>query len=93
MCVSVKEEIQACVQALQKVCEEVETRQGELAVRNVKMVDQEVEARLLDMRHTILEDQCSKLTAANQILTSELVLVLCQLFKCTCSFPLSSGGI
>ena len=71
--VAVKDEIQACVQALHHVREEVETRQGELAVRNVKMVDQEVDARLLDLRLTILEEQKSKLTAANNTMTSELV--------------------
>ena len=68
-----KEEIQSCALALKQVCEEVETRQGELAVRNVKMVDQEVEARLLELRNTILEEQSSKLSVANQIMTSELV--------------------
>lgn len=73
--VAVKEEIQGCVQALQHVTEEVETRQGELAVRNVKMVDQEVEARLLRLRQTILEEQKSKLSEANATMASELVKV------------------
>lgn len=71
--VAVKEEIQACVQALHHVREEVETRQGELAVRNVKMVDQEVEARLLELQQTILEEQKNKLTATNNTMASELV--------------------
>lgn len=60
--------------ALKQVCKEVETRQGELAVRNVKMVDQEVEARLLELRKAILEEQSSKLSAANQIMKAELVI-------------------
>ena len=71
--VAVKEEIHLCVLALQQVREEVKTRQGELAVRNVKMVDQEVEARLLDLRKIILEEQNGKLAATNRIMTSELV--------------------
>ena len=71
---TVKEEIQSCALELQQVCKEVKTRQGELAVRNVKMVDQEVEAKLLELRKAILEEQRNKLSAENQILTSELVI-------------------
>ena len=70
---SVKEEIQSCVRAVQEVCQEAETQQGELAVRNVKMVDEEVEARLFCLREAILEDKNRQLLAANQTLTSELV--------------------
>ena len=69
----VKEEIQACVVALQQVSQETEAQQGELAVRNVKMVDHEVEAKLLELRQTILEEQNSKLTTENQALSSEMV--------------------
>ena len=61
------------MEALQHVREEAETRQGELAVRNVKMVDQEVEARLLELRRNILEEQRNKLSEENQSLTSDMV--------------------
>lgn len=62
--------------ALQQLREEIKTRQGELAVRNVKMVDQEVEAKLLDLKKTILEEQSRKLSHANQLLIAELVRTL-----------------
>ena len=35
---------------------------GELAVRNVKMIDHEVEANLLESRQSILEEQMNRLT-------------------------------
>ena len=69
----VKEEIQTCHAALLQVKEEAERRQGELAVRNLKMVDHEMEARLLVMRKSILEAQRGKFSEANQILAAELV--------------------
>lgn len=68
-----REEIQSCTQGVERVCQEVETLEGELAVRNVKMVDEEVEARLLCLRETILEQQNQQLLAANQTMASELV--------------------
>lgn len=74
--------------ALQQLREEVKTRQGELAVRNVKMVDQEVEAKLLDLKKTILEEQSRKLSQANQLLIAELVRTV--LFFVTFIVTLSS---
>lgn len=74
--------------ALQQLREEVKTRQGELAVHNVKMVDQEVEAKLLDLKKTILEEQSRKLSQANQLLIAELVRTV--LFFVTFIVTLSS---
>lgn len=68
-----KEEIQSCQAALQQVREETDTCRGELAVRNLKMVDQEVEAKLLAMRRSILEEQRNKLLERDQILAADLV--------------------
>ena len=68
-----REEIQTCTQGVERVRQEVETLEGELAVRNVKMVDEEVEARLLCLRETILEQQNQQLLATNQTMASELV--------------------
>ena len=58
---------------LQQVKEEADRRQGELAVRNLKMVDHEIEARFLVMRKSILEEQKDKFSEANNILAAELV--------------------
>ena len=68
-----REEIQTCTQGVERVHQEVETLEGELAVRNVKMVDEEVEARLLCLRETILKQQNKQLLATNQTMASELV--------------------
>lgn len=73
LCGSVKEEINSCMLALQRLRDDIKTRQGELAVRNVKMVDQEVEAKLLALKKTILEEQSSKLSQEKQILMAKLV--------------------
>lgn len=51
------------------------TQQGELAVRNVKMVDEEVEAKLLILREGILEQQCKQLLGVNRNLSVELVSI------------------
>ena len=61
------------MQAVEEVRREVKAQQGELAVRNVKMVDEEVEAKLLRMRENILEQQNRQLLEANQKMASELV--------------------
>ena len=66
------------MQGVEEVQREVKAQQGELAVRNVKMVDEEVEARLLRMRENILEQQNRQLLEANQKMASEMV-VLCDL--------------
>ena len=70
---SVKEEIKSCQAALQQVREETDTCRGELAVRNLKMVDQEVEVKLLAMKRSILEEQRNTLLERNQILAADLV--------------------
>ena len=70
---TVKEELQSRKAALLQVQEETKTKRGELAVRNVKMVDQEVQAKLLELRRNILRKQRDKLIDTNQTLASELV--------------------
>ena len=70
---AVKEELQSCKAALLQLQEETKTKSGELAVRNVKMVDQEVQAKLLELRRNILREQRDRLIDTNQSLTSELV--------------------
>ena len=62
------------MQAVEEVQRELKTQEGELAVKNVKMVDQEVEARLLRMRESILEGQKRQLLEENQKMASQLVV-------------------
>ena len=68
-----KGEVQSCLQVVQEVRREVEMQQGELAVRSVTMVDEEVEAKLLGLREAILDQQKDQLLATNQNMATELV--------------------
>lgn len=76
-------EIEDSQMKLEQVKEDLETKQGELVVKNSKLAGIEIEVKLLQLRRDILEDQKTSTKEAKDKLIQEFVSVLKNVTSCS----------
>lgn len=76
-------EIEDSQMKLEQIKEDLETKQGELVVKNSKLAGIEIEVKLLQLRRDILEDQKTSTKEAKDKLIQEFVSVLKNVTSCS----------
>lgn len=76
-------EIEDSQMKLEQIKEDLETKQGELVVKNSKLAGIEIEVKLLQLRRDILEDQKTSTKEAKEKLIQEFVSVLKNVTSCS----------
>lgn len=76
-------EIEDSQMKLEQIKEDLETKQGELVVKNSKLAGIEIEVKLLQLRRDILEDQKTSMKEAKDKLIQEFVSVLKNVTSCS----------